>query len=157
MFIHTKSTCPISTFISSDSLTPSVDEVHSLTKSHQEAIDVAGSIFRTEVYGRTDISGGDEALIQLKYYHRRIDGSDLWVSLGATINSPATWRRLLQYKPEIVEIGVFPADPPTDIIEENGKPIRVAFYISHTSKGDKDNGFVNEWLDPAPNTYVVSG
>ena len=118
---------------------------------------MGGSIFQTEIYGRTDISGGDEALIQLKYYHRRIDGSDLWVSLEATINSPATWRRLLQYKPEIVEIGIFPPDPPTDIIEENGKPIRVAFYISHTSKGDKDNGFVNEWLDPAPNTYVVSG
>ena len=104
---------------------------------------------------RDDIDTEDKGLIQLKYHHNRINGSDLWVGLGMTIYSPEVWRQLLQSKPELVEIGVFLVDPPSEItLEENGKPIGIRFHISHNFEG-------NEWsfkerLDQAPNNYTVS-
>jgi len=101
------------------------------------------------------IDAEEDASIQLKYHHNRINGSDLWVSLGATVNSPAAWRRLLQNKPEIVEIGIFLVETPTEtVVKQIYESTKIRFYISKTSKGD--TGAFKGSLDTTPKDYTVS-
>jgi len=101
------------------------------------------------------IDAEEDVSIQLKYHHNRINGSDLWVSLGATVNSLAAWRRLLQNKPEIVEIGIFLVKNLTEtIIKQIYESTKIRFYISKTSKGH--TGAFKGSLDTTPKDYTVS-
>lgn len=91
---------------------------------------------------------------QLKYHHKGIDGSVLWASLGTTIESPETWRRLLKYKSEVVEIGVFIVDNSMNRpLEIDGKPVGINFHVSSTAQGN--NWDMRQALAAAPKSYTV--
>jgi len=115
------------------------------------------SIFRS-------IGEEKEAFIQLKHYHKRIDGSFVWASLATMGNSHETWRLLRRCGSEIIEIGVFLAKLPlsknvteTEDVEttmkENGKPVEMRFFFSKNSqKNTWDSKVV---VDATPVSYGV--
>ena len=125
---------------------------------HQEAIELAMSIFRTS------IDEENEAFIQLKHYHKRIDGSFVWASLATMAHSRETWRLLRRCGSEITEIGVFLTKLPlskkfteTEEVEttmkENGKPVEMRFFFSKNSqKNTWDSKVV---VDATPVSYGV--